>query len=77
MVAKYGEFPGKPVVIHKKEKGEKGNSNTIKMFCAECGYEMKTTRKMFEKHGQKLPTCVCGAKMALDLEDEEENMDTE
>ena len=47
------------------------------MFCAECGYEMKTTRKMFEKHGQKLPTCVCGAKMALDLEDEEENMDTE
>lgn len=77
MVSKYGEFPGKPVVIHKKEKGEKGKSNTIKMFCAECGYEMKTTRKMFEKHGQKLPTCVCGAKMALDLEDEEENMDTE
>jgi len=70
MVSQYGEFPGKAVVVHKKEKSEKGKGNTIKMFCSECGYEMKTTRKMFEKHGQKLPTCVCGAKMALDLEEE-------
>lgn len=72
MVVKYGEFPGKAVVVRKKEKSEKGKGRTIKMFCAECGYEMKTTRKMFEKHGEKLPTCVCGAKMALDLSDEEQ-----
>jgi hypothetical protein len=37
---------------------------------------MKTTRKMFEKHEKKLPTCVCGTKMALDLEDEDDlNLD--
>lgn len=71
MVVRYGEFPGKAIVIHKREKG-KGSKNTVKMFCPECGYEMKTTKKMFEKHGSKLPTCVCGTKMALDLEDEEE-----
>ncbi len=40
--------------------------------CNNCGYEMKVSRKMFEKHGKQLPTCVCGTKMALDLEDEEE-----
>jgi hypothetical protein len=27
---------------------------------------------MFEKHNKQLPTCVCGTKMALDLEDEDE-----
>jgi hypothetical protein len=25
---------------------------------------------MFEKHGQVMPTCVCGCKMGLDCEDE-------
>lgn len=71
MVVRYGEFPGKAIIIRKKEKAAK-SKNTIKMFCPECGYEMKTTKKMFEKHGSKLPTCVCGTKMALDLEDEDE-----
>jgi hypothetical protein len=71
MVVRYGEFPGKPIVIRQKEK-TKGNKNTIKLFCPECGYEMKTTRKMFEQHDKKLPTCVCGTKMALDLDDEED-----
>ena len=72
MVVRYGEFPGKAVVIRKKEK-EKGPKKSIKLFCPECGFEMKTTRKMFEKHGKKLPICVCGTKMALDLEDYEES----
>ena len=72
MVEKYGEFPGKPVIIKKKPKAEgKGKKGTIKFFCPDCEYEMKTTRKMFEKHGKKLPTCVCGTKMAIDLSDED------
>lgn len=70
MVVRYGEFPGKPIVIHKPEK-KKGLSNTVRLFCENCGYEVKTSRKMFEKHDKKLPTCVCGSKMAQDLEDEE------
>lgn len=76
MLNRYGEFPGKAIVIRKKETKEKGQKNTIKLYCPSCSYEMKTTRKMFEKHEKKLPTCVCGTKMALDLEDEEEiNLD--
>lgn len=74
MVVRFGEFPGKAVVVRKKER-TKGPKKTLKLFCPECSYEMKISRKMFEKHGNKLPTCVCGTKMALDLEDEdEENM---
>lgn len=68
MVVRYGEFPGKPVIVRKKEK-EKGPKKTIKLFCNECGYEMKITRKMYEKHDKKLPTCVCGHKMAIDMDD--------
>lgn len=71
MLNRYGEFPGKAIVIRKKETKEKGQKNTIKLYCPSCSYEMKTTRKMFEKHEKKLPTCVCGTKMALDLEDED------
>jgi len=74
MVVRFGEFPGKPIVIRKKETNKDKKKNTVKLFCPECGYEMKTTRKMFEQHDKKLPTCVCGAKMALD-DEEEENLD--
>lgn len=70
MVVRYGEFPGKPIVIRKKEK-EKGQKNTVKILCTNCGYEFKTTRKMFEKHDRKLPTCVCGHQMMLDEEEED------
>lgn len=72
MVVRYGEFPGKPVIVHKKEK-EKGPKKTIKLFCNKCGYEMKITRKMYEKHDKKLPTCVCGNKMAIDMDDLEDS----
>ena len=41
------------------------------VFCPECGYEMKVAKKIFEKHNGGLPTCPCGAKMGIDMEDEE------
>lgn len=72
MVEKYGEFPGIAVKTRVKEKKE-GKKNTLIMFCPECGYEIKVTRKMHEKHGQGTPTCVCGAKMGLDCSDEIQN----
>lgn len=73
MVVRYGEFPGKAIVVRKKEKNKDGKKkNKIKFFCPECEYELTTSRKMFEKHDKKLPICVCGAKMAQDLEDEED-----
>lgn len=68
----YGKFPGKPVVFHKKETKD-GKKNTIVAFCPACGYELKISRKMFEKHNQGLPTCPCGTKMAADLSDEIED----
>lgn len=69
MIAKYGEFPGETVIVYPKEKKE-GKKNTILLFCPECGYEIKVSRKMHEKHGQGTPTCICGCKMGVDCEDE-------
>ena len=69
MIKQYGEFPGKPIIIHKKERGL-GKKNSLTLFCSNCGYEMKVTRKMFEKHGKQLPTCVCGHKLAVDFDEE-------
>lgn len=69
MVKSHGEFPGVAVKPVNKEKKD-GKKNTLILFCPECGYEIKVTRKMHEKHGQGTPTCVCGAKMGLDCEDE-------
>lgn len=69
MVVQYGEFPGKAIVLHKKEK-TKGTKKSRVLFCPECGYSVKITQKMLEKHDNKMPTCVCGTKMALDCEDE-------
>ena len=56
----------KAVVDDSKDKQKR----TIKMFCPSCDFETKTSRKVFEKYGQKCPTCMCGAQMAVDLEDE-------
>lgn len=71
MVRNYGDYPGKAVVQHVKEKKEKERQkNTIKMFCPHCDFETKTSRKVFEKYGQKCPTCACGTQMAVDMEDE-------
>ena len=53
------------------------NGGSLKMwndyFLGDCeiyAIDILPEKKMFEKHGQKCPTCVCGAKMAVDLSDE-------
>ena len=69
LVKNYGEFPGYPVVFHQKEK-KPGKKNTLVLFCPDCGFEAKVNRKAFEKNKSGLPTCGCGSKMAMDLEDE-------
>lgn len=70
LVKKYGEFPGETVIVYPKEKKE-GKKNTLLVFCPNCDYQVKVSRKMYEKHGQGTPTCICGAKMAIDQENEE------
>lgn len=70
LVDKYGEFPGRPVVFHKKEKKE-GKKNAFVVFCPECGYELKISRKVYENFNQTLPTCACGVKMIIDTTEEE------
>lgn len=73
MVKSYGEFPGKPIYKHKTNKRETSKQkNTLKMFCPSCNYEAKVSRKIYEKYGQKVPTCICGTKMAIDLSDEDD-----
>lgn len=69
MKEKWGEWPGKAIVIKKKEKEKKKNSFLI--FCPNCGMEMHISKKMLDKHGRSMPTCPCGAKMALDESEEE------
>lgn len=77
LVQQYGEFPGKAIVIHKKE-AKKGKSNKIVLFCEKCGYEISTTKKVWEKYEKKAPICPCGQQMIQDVEDEDsENQDTE
>ena len=73
LVKNYGKFPGAPVVFHKKDTGEK-KKNFITLFCpnSDCGFEVRVSRKQFEAHEGKLPTCACGHKMAADLSEEEE-----
>lgn len=73
MVKKYGDYPGKPVYIHKTDKRESGKKNSLTLFCPNCDFTLKVSRRVFEKHGSKCPTCVCGAHMAVDLSEEEES----
>lgn len=69
LVSELGEFPGYPIVFHKKPKTEK-KSNTITLFCPNCGIEYKVNRKSWEKTLSGLPTCGCGTKMGIDATDE-------
>ena len=71
LVKNYGEFPGYPVVFHLKEKKE-GKKNTLVLFCPNCSIEYKVSRKQWEKNTSGFPTCGCGAKLGIDLSDEEE-----
>lgn len=70
MVKEYGEFPGQTVITYPKEKKD-GKKNTVIIFCPDCGIEYKINRKKWEKNTSGLPTCGCGAKMAVDNSDEE------
>ncbi len=67
LINEYGEFPGKPIVIHKERK--EGKKNSIVLFCPSCGYEVRVTKKMFEKYENQFPTCVCGTKMGQVLDE--------
>ena len=71
LIQTYGPWPGKTVIINPKEKKE-GVKNSLAVFCPGCGYELKISRKMWEKYNNALPTCACGCRMAADLEDETE-----
>lgn len=71
LVETCGKFPGKPIKFPEKEVKEKKKSSYA-IFCPDCGYELKVARKIFEKHNNGLPTCSCGAKMAVDFGDEEQ-----
>jgi len=66
----YGPFPGEPVKIHKKDKKD-GKKNTLEIFCPNCGYSLKISRKVYDTYNGGLPTCCCGTKMGVDLSDEE------
>lgn len=76
LVANHGEWPGEAVVIRPKVAKEK-KKNSFTVFCPDCGYELKVSRKMLEKHQGTLPTCPCGTKMGLDLEEPEDGNETE
>lgn len=69
MVKTHGEFPGVAVVTYPKANN-KANKNTVVMFCPDCGYEIKVTKKVYNKYGMRTPVCVCGTNMAVDCEDE-------
>lgn len=75
LVKNYGEFPGYPIVFHPKPKKE-GKKNTLVMFCGNCGYEVKVSRKVWEKNGHGCCTCVCGTKMGIDLSDDIDGQDS-
>lgn len=69
LVNNYGDFPGYPVVFKDKPKKE-GKKSTLVLFCPNCALEVKVNRKTWEKNTYGLPTCGCGTKMGVDLEDE-------
>ena len=70
LVKEVGEFPGYPVVFHSKPKKE-SKKNTLVLFCPNCGMEYKVSRKSWEKSTSGLPTCGCGTKMGVELNEEE------
>lgn len=69
-----GEFPGKPVKFPSKDNKEK-KKNSFNIICPDCGYELKVTKKMYDKYNGGLPVCACGVKMILEDDETEENQD--
>lgn len=72
MVNEYGEFPGKPIKFPSKDNKNK-KKNVLNILCPECGYELKITKKMYDKYNGGLPVCACGTKMILEEDETEEN----
>lgn len=68
LVKEYGEFPGIPVKFPSKDSKNK-QKNVYNVICPECGYELKITKKMYDKYNGGLPVCACGTKMIL-MDDE-------
>jgi hypothetical protein len=69
LVHQWGAYPGKAVVIHKPEKEKK--KNTFTYTCPNCGWSCKVTKKMYEKYKERGPVCPCGAHLAVDVLDDE------
>ncbi len=69
LVSRYGEFPGKPIKFPSKEDKPRAK-NIYNIICPECNYELKVTKKMYDKYNGGLPVCACGAKMILEDNDE-------
>lgn len=78
LVSQYGKWPGVAITTPtKKESDEKTKkTNTIVYFCPECGFELKTSKKLAEEHPGS-PTCVCGCKMGIDIGEEPNNEQSE
>lgn len=74
LVKDIGDFPGKPIKFPTKNPKDK-KKTSFEIICHECGYTVKTTKKILEKYNGKLPICACGLKMYLaeDYEEETEN----
>lgn len=74
LVKQYGEFPGTAVVKH-IPKPRDGKKNIFDANCENCGYSIKIPKKILKKFNGAVPTCICGAKMIVDMPDEEETKD--
>lgn len=67
---KYGEFPGKAINLHLRKKKEH-NKNIFKLYCPQCGFNVKAKKTDVDKFGR--PSCACGTLMTLDIEEHEDN----
>ena len=67
----YGKFPGKAVKFPAKMAKEKKKTR-FNIFCPGCGFELVASKKMLEKNNWNAPTCACGTKMIIEMDDIDE-----
>ena len=71
------EQPAKEEPVKEQDKKEKKKKTfSGKLFCPNCGFEVRISEKMFKDHGGQMPICPCGTHLALDctedpIEDDE------
>lgn len=62
------------LIAHEVEKQynpiKKNSQKTCNFFCPSCGNEEEITLSKFTKDGSRIPCCVCGTKMIVDVEKE-------